>query len=163
MTGGGYGSQEEIDVFFTESPPIQVASTTSNADGSFSASLIIPDDALPSVGEGIDIKGVTSGVDLSPTFVVTPKVSLSPNSGPSGTSVQVNGSLFTPGGKVCPEWLDPATGKHTSIPCLFADSNGTFSTTITVPANQTVGHVYYVSVDNTASGMWGIAHFTVTS
>jgi hypothetical protein len=71
-------------------------SVTASATGTFTATLTVPSVAAGSYNIKADVPSGGS-VEASASFLVTPAISLSPASGPPGTSVTVSGSGFGAG------------------------------------------------------------------
>ena len=98
VSGGGFGSSEQVTVDFNQATIIPVATATTDASGKFQAAFKVPTGSSIG-GTVVEVIGGTSGVfgDV-PTFVVVPKVTISPNQGPSGSSIVVKGHYFTSNG-----------------------------------------------------------------
>jgi hypothetical protein len=85
---------------------------------------------------------------------------LSPNSGPPGTVVQVNGTGFAAFEKVTLTFIDSVNGK-TDLGTFTTDGSGKLAAQVTVPANATTG-AQKVSAVGAASDQKASAKFTVT-
>jgi hypothetical protein len=112
-------------------------SVTASATGTFTATLTVP--TVPFQAAGYNIRAdVPSGgpVEASATFLVTPAISLSPTSGPPGTTVTVSGSGFAASvsGVV---WFDSnnngALDSGEPSASVTTGPLGTFTATLTVP------------------------------
>ena len=69
----------------------------------------------------------------------TCSMSLSPTSGPAGSSVLVTGIGFAVGGTVRLQFVDSATARTLVAKNVLVDSSGAFSVTVTVPASAAFG------------------------
>jgi hypothetical protein len=108
LQGGGFGSGEHVNVLFQNK---LVGSSLTSLKGSFSTSFVVPATAqLGYQNNGIIATGKSSGVGAQTFFNVLPNVSISPNSGFSGTIINVHGSHFTPNGFVEILWVFPNGG-----------------------------------------------------
>ncbi len=164
LNGGGYGSNETVNIFFTTMGDANTLATTTTSDarGGLNDTFVIPDSAV--LHNGLRATGVTSGVDLQPqSFSITHKINISPNHGPGGTSVSLSSSEYTPDNKAYVHWVDPIAHKTTSLATVIIASDGTFETQITVPSNVVVGRVYMISIEDHSTGLSGFTHFTATT
>ena len=150
LNGGGYGSGENVKILFQGS---QVVITHTTLKGAFTASFVVPSTAkIGFQNNGIVAVGKTSGIAASAFFVVEPNVSISPNSGFSGTLITVRGSHFTPNGFAEILWVFPNGGSGGSgggdqfITQVGVSSRGTFNTTIFAPPGLVSGVKYFVLV-----------------
>jgi hypothetical protein len=150
LNGGGYGSGENVKILFQGS---QVVIAHTNLKGAFTASFVVPSTAkIGFQNNGIVAVGKTSGIAANAFFVVEPNVSISPNSGFSGTLITVRGSHFTPNGFAEILWVFPNGGSGGSgggdqfITQVGVSSRGTFNTTIFAPPGLVSGVKYFVLV-----------------
>jgi hypothetical protein len=162
ISGGGYSANETVNIFLTNADTqTPISTTTSDAQGAFTASFTIPT-GVPNHGS-VEAVGVTSGIDLGSVYWIVFKLSISPDHGPAGTSITINGSLYTPGGQVVMLWHNSDTNRNTSLPAVTAASDGTFQTQFTVPANVITGHVYTINAEDSTTSLYGYARFTASS
>lgn len=94
-------------------------------------------------------------VGLIPGAKAAPNITLSPTSGPTGTTVYIYGSGFTPNGQI-----HSALWNGTNAYDFNADANGNLNTTVTVP-DVTAGN-YGFTVTDVATGSATQTQFTVT-
>src|SRR5438105_2247050 len=94
------------------------------------------------------------------TDAPSPAVSLSPDSGPPTTVVQVSGSGYGSFETVVLTFIDSVTGR-TSLGRVLTDANGKFSASVTIPTNATTGP-QTVRVRGTISALVVDSTFTVT-
>jgi len=87
-------------------------------------------------------------------------LSLTPNSGPPGTSVQVKGSGFAPSEQVKLSFTDAVTGR-TLLGNFTTDATGAFTAQVMIPSNATVG-AQTITATGATSGQRAKAKFTVT-
>ncbi|MBA2394715.1 MAG: hypothetical protein H0V70_18470 [Ktedonobacteraceae bacterium] len=157
--GKDFAAKEKIHITFNDKV---VFTVTSNGDGSFTAPVVIPPLSTVSAGAGnIQVKaiGVTSGLvaGQSPylvTFYYQPTLTLTPASGPSGTTITVTGAHFSAGANIPIGWDGPFTPDPglSGYPAgtyavTDADHNGNF--TLTIQADGLVsGQTYHVTASN---------------
>lgn len=163
LNGGGFGSGENVKILFQGS---QVLIAHTSLKGAFTASFVVPSTAaIGFQNSGIVAVGKTSGEAASAFFIVLPNVSISPNSGPSGTLITVRGSHFTPNGFVEILWVFPNGGSGGSsgggqfITSVRVSSRGNFSTTIFAPQGLISGVKYFVQVIDDSTGASNQARF----
>lgn len=151
LQGGGFGSGEHVKVLFQNQ---LVGTPVASLKGSFSTSFVVPATAtLGYQNNGIIATGKTSGVGAQTFFDVLPNVTISPNSGFSGTFINVRGSHFTPNGYVEILWIFPngggsggSGGNTLFIGSAPVNSHGTFNTTVQAPQELVSKVKYYVLV-----------------
>jgi hypothetical protein len=97
----------------------------------------------------------------SVTLVVTQSsLSLSPSSGPPGSSVTVTGSGYLAGDTITPAFVN-RNGVQTTFPSVTTNSSGEFSTEIAIPAPTALGDGK-IKVTSTQTGVHISAPFDVT-
>ena len=143
VTGSGFNIGASGFVWFdidndgVLDPGEPFVSVTASATGTFTATLTVP--IVPFQAAGYNIRAdVPSGgpIEASATFLVTPAISLSPTSGPPGTTVTVSGSGFAASvsGVV---WFDSnnnaALDPGEPSASVTTGPLGTFTATLTVP------------------------------
>lgn len=92
----------------------------------------------------------------------TCSMSVSPTSGPAGSSVLVTGTGFTAGGTVRLQFVDSASTRTVLSKKIAVASNGTFSMTVVIPASAAVGAGKF-NANEKASLQRTNVSFTVTS
>jgi hypothetical protein len=152
-----FAANEQVNITFNK---IVVATTTSGNDGSFKVAVTIPAIESVSTGSGkiqVLAVGTTSGLvaGSDPMFAITfyyqPTLTLTPTTGPSGTTITVTGAHF-PANAVIPVGWD---GPFTPDPNLWgypqgtyalanADANGNFTQTIQADGLVS-GQTYHVT------------------
>lgn len=153
LTGGGFGSNENVKILFQNTV---VANVHTNAKGAFTSNFAVPGNAkIGFQNNGITASGKTSGVAANTFFNVEPNVYIQPNTGPSGTLITVHGVHFTPNGFVEILWVFNGAGGSGSggsgggtqfIGQASVSARGTFTTTVTAPSGLVPGQKYYVQV-----------------
>ncbi|HEV2583634.1 MAG TPA: hypothetical protein VGT44_22425 [Ktedonobacteraceae bacterium] len=165
VQGGGFGSNEHVQVLFQNKP---VASPTTNAKGAFSATFVVPTTAQTGYQtNGIIATGKTTGVGAQAFFTVLPNVTISPNSGASGTYITVHGSHFSPNDYVQILWVFPnntggsggSGGGTIFIGSASVNSHGTFTATVQAPGGLVSGVKYFVQVIDYQNGASNQAAF----
>ena len=150
VSGGGYGSNETVNVYFGA----VVASATTDSIGRFSASFIVPQVSyLGGSGDAIEVKGVSSGADSYTSFVVIPKITMTPNQGPAGTEIHIKGEYFTSKGYAFIEWIAP-DGTQTTIGETAVSDSGKFGISVYAPATTQAGVQYTIEAYDAPSGQW---------
>lgn len=139
VSGGNFAASETVTISYNN---IKVATAKTALNGSFGANFIVPKGAL--LGRASVAVTGNYSENVGVTFLVTPKISISPDTGTSGTTVTVNGSQFTPSKTATIAWYDPSTGNTTYLGNPTPDATGAFTTTITVPNGLVSGNTYYV-------------------
>jgi hypothetical protein len=158
LNGGGFGSNENVKIVFQGSQVV-IAHTTSK--GAFTTSFIVPTSATTGYGyNAILASGKASGAAANASFAVEPNLSISPNQGPAGTFITVNGSHFTPSGYGTILLLSPFLGGsggpgggQTFLASFNATSNGAFKVTVQLPSGLLPGNNYFIqAIDNQTGG-----------
>ncbi|GHO83224.1 IPT/TIG domain-containing protein [Dictyobacter formicarum] len=157
FTGKNFAASETINITFNDTV---VATTTSEADGSYKATFTVPALETVSAGAGnVKVKavGVTSGLVAGSyypdaiTFYYQPTLTITPTTGPSGTTITVTGAHFPAGVTIPIGWDGPFPYNPNNIgyppgtyAAVNADQNGSF--TQTIQANDLVsGQTYHVT------------------
>lgn len=140
VSGSNFRSNEIISIKFDNQ---QIAAVGADSSGSFSTSVDAP--GLPAGTYPVEIGG---RVTLS--FTITSSLSVTPSSGPAGTSITVRASGFNPGSDV------DIIFDEVILTTASADNQGRILTTIVVPALP-VG-TYQVGI-----GCCFTVSFTITS
>ena len=140
ITGQGFAAQER-EIKVTLADTIVASDITAGADGSWSASFIVP--ALPSGAYPVVASGSeTSRPDiLEDTFNIGLHLTLGTGTGIPGTAVGISGRGFGKGEKDITITYDGVTVASGVV----ADRLGTFSTTFIVPPSGAGQHVIKVS------------------
>jgi hypothetical protein len=156
--GSGFAANEAVDLTWDLGALGTVKAGVAAADvgGSFFSTF-----TMPSIPFGVQAHllahGRISGLSAS-TFIVQPNVSISPNSGYSGTPITVRGRHFTLNGFAEVLWVFPNGGSGGSsgggqfITAVRVSSHGTFNTTIFAPQGLISGVKYYVQVIDGPTG-----------
>jgi hypothetical protein len=163
ISGEGFGSREDIKVEYDgDEVDIQSGDEDTDSDGDFEDTVII----IPASTAGdhtITVIGDDSDIEAEAEFTVEPQITISPESGPAGTEVTIDGTGF---------------GRRADITIYFnneemtitsgdndTDNDGSFSTTFSVPALG--AGTYDVEVededDNTEEAEFTIAIITEAS
>lgn len=127
-TGAGFAASATITITFggatvTTSP----SPCTSSTAGGFSCTFVIP--TSPAGATSVVASDGTNHASAS--FVVNPKITLSPTGGPGGTLVAVSGTGFAASGTISVTFAGSAVATNPS-PCSTI-LTGSFSCSITVP------------------------------
>jgi len=154
VNGTGFAASSNI-TFYMDGVPISGSTATANTLGSFSTSNLV----IPTVSGGTHTFQAKDSSSNSATlsFSVTQGITINPQSGPSGTVVQVTGEGFS-ASKAISIKLD-GTGVVASPSTPATDASGDFTASFTVPAIFGGSHSVVVS-DGTFSVT---ASFNVTS
>ncbi len=154
INGIGFGNQETgINVQYDGTTVAPGA--TSSALGDFAATFAIP--ASPSGSHSITAYGSITPVTRTIIFTVTPGVAINKTSGAPGASVGVSGSGFAANESGITINYD-GTALTTGV---IANSLGTWSATITVPASPAGNHVIHAYGATTLPAATSDIAFTV--
>jgi hypothetical protein len=105
-------------------------SLSSGADGSINTSF-----KIPASSSGNHVVAVSDGTTtLNATFAISSTSAISVTSGPVGTSVTASGSGFKYKGNIT------VTYNNAQIGTATAGTNGSFTTTFTIPSSSTGPH-----------------------
>jgi hypothetical protein len=158
LSGSGWPASSTVTITFAGG---SAQNFTSTSTGALSATYQIPVAATAGVKT---IVGTSGTFTASTTFTVVARtLTLTPNSGPRGTTVLITGSNMTPGGTIAAGDLQ-FKGNAWNTAVINIDSAGTlFPTTLAVPANSTDAPVGANTVQATDSGgLIAYGTFTVT-
>ncbi|MGH2548241.1 MAG: hypothetical protein ACRDHN_02570, partial [Thermomicrobiales bacterium] len=162
VTGSGFDGGESVGIYLdsTGSSGTLLKTVNASSSGAFSTSIAVP--STTSGNHLIASKGNTSGEKASRTYTVlsAPLISLSPLTGPNGTTVTVTGQGYNPNEQVQVYW-DSTGSSGTLLKTVTATSLGTFSTTIITPTATAGGHL--IVGKGATSGHKPSRTFTVTA
>jgi len=122
VSGSNFGSNQSVSIKFDNQ---EIESVGASSSGSFSTSVEVP--ALPAGTYQVRIGNITR------SFTITSSFSVSPTSGPPGSSVRIEASGFNPNAQVDIK-LDGET-----LTTANADSRGKVQTTVEIPSNTSGG------------------------
>ncbi|HMK62336.1 MAG TPA: IPT/TIG domain-containing protein, partial [Acidimicrobiales bacterium] len=133
FTAGGTINHSSGVTFDGTNVSIGAANVTVASNGTWSATFTVPNAAN---GSQTVTATDSSGVNASTTYSVTAAVTLSPTSGPVGTSVTVSGTGYTAGGTINHSSGVTIDGTNVSIGAsnVTVGANGTWSASFTVPS-----------------------------
>jgi len=142
ISGGGFGANETVSITF-QTISGTVASATTDSTGAFSINYTIPL-SLPVKEYIIYAKGASSGVEGSEFFQITPILTMTPTTGPAGTSITVKGHSFSPSISIQIQWCDSSHNLITTLTTVKTSATGTFKVQVTAPQGLVSGTTYYV-------------------
>jgi hypothetical protein len=156
VSGTGFaGSSSITDTFDTATVTCMQGSITTSSAGAFTCTFTVPPAVIGA--HTVAAKDASSN-SASASFTVISTISLSPSSGPVGTTVTVTGHGFAASSTMTGTWAPSGSGTF----CTSTSSNATgdFTCSFTVPAAVAGNHLVTLtdSHTNTAS-----ENFTVTS
>lgn len=154
MDVSSFAPNETVTVFWDGST-IGAGSTTVNALGAGRFTTRAP--WTNGVHTGL-IRG-SSGLNVSFTFNVTPRIKLTPTSGPGGTVISVRGTGFTPSTSVNVFWGSAVSNRLVCSAVTSADK-GAFTCTGRPIAGSTAGNYSLIAI---SGGLSARATFTLTS
>jgi hypothetical protein len=139
LTITGFGAQEQLTVrwYDTTSSATDIVTLTANAKGSASYVLAVPH--AISGSHKIEVVGATTPSKPLAFFTVTSSVSLSPATGPAGTTVTVTLRGYQANVNVDIRWYSTITA-FTKVASVTTSATGDGTATFTVPSGQTVGN-----------------------
>lgn len=144
LQGGGFGSKETVSIKFQDTP---IATAKTNTNGAFKATITIPASGVAqNFYCNLCVTGNTSGASIYTSFTFLPTITMSPQSGPSSTSITVNGAGFYMYDAITINWFDPATSTQTFLKSFGMNSSSSFQVTVTAPSGLTSGKIYDVQV-----------------
>jgi subtilisin family serine protease len=160
VTMTGFGAGEAIDVhwFDTSTTSSPLGSALADANGSAAFTFYVPDAVAGS--HKVQAISATSGPYIYASYYVKASVALSPESGPSGTSVTATVSGYRANETVTIRWYT-TSWSYVSLTSAPVSSTGSGGITFDVPANQTLG-IHKVVVLGTSSYQQPSKTFTVT-
>ena len=142
ITGSHLAPSESVSVVWLTklaSPTtLALCAPTTTVTGTFSCTATIPSTNVGPLGaHTIRATGAVSKLPGTTTFTRTPKLSVTPTSGPKATHVTVSGSNFASGEKVAVVWLTKLASPSSLALCTATvASTGTFSCTATIPSTN---------------------------
>jgi len=131
LKGYGFGASQQVHVNFNDTT---IATSTANSVGSWTVFYTIP--GTPADGYTFDAQaseGQTWVTWVSQYFRVTPEITVTPDSGTVGQTVEVEGTGFQSKEKNIQITFDGEVRKKDGI---AVDENGSWSAVITVPPRQ---------------------------
>ena len=132
--GGGFDAGERVAVVIDGT---QIGIVTTDYRGGFAASLLVPTSTPPGCGSNVlEAIGQTSGIKIYASYfcaIFNYPLTISPTSGPVGTSVTITGAKFTPNALLYVSWSETIGGAPTNIGSVTASPTGTFTITVTAP------------------------------
>lgn len=156
VKGGAFSSGEVVTISYQGTT---LGTATAASNGSFgNFSFVVP--TTTAIGYTyVQAVGGTTGNTASATFIVTPKLTISPKTGTSGATITVTGKSFSPSNVVYLYWYDPGTGNSVYLGTFSTSANGTFKTTIAAPSGLISGNTYYVQGYDSYTGIVAQAAF----
>ena len=145
LNGGGFGSKETVTLLFQGT---QIATAKMDMNGAFKATITIPASAQSEAACNLCANGNTSGVSVNAGLTILPTITMSPQTGPSGTSITVNGDGLYIYDGIDIYWLDPTTNTRTWLTGFGLNGTNSFQVTVTAPSNLTSGNTYYVQLED---------------
>src|SRR2546428_109833 len=103
-----------------------------DSSGGFSATFAVPSPSNPG-SHTVNATDASSNSASTPFTVTTPSISLSPSSGPAGTTVNISGSNFVANSAITITY--DGSGITTTPTTVTANSAGSFTCSITVPSS----------------------------
>ncbi len=100
----------------------------------------------------IDSLGATSQLQTSADFVVIPKITITPATGPSNTAITATGNSFRPTETVSIWWYDQYTNSRYSLATVTTTQQGTFKALVKAEANLVSGKMYDVQAIDQQGG-----------
>jgi hypothetical protein len=151
VTGQGFTPITNFDIYFdidasgtVTAVDVKIADVTTDSDGEFTADVNVPLTAPAGTRKVLVVPdGATAPVLASADFLVTvPQITLSPSTGPIGTTVTVTGTGFTPHTSVFPIEVQIYVDKNRDgtfaatevvVTGIHPDATGGFTATFTFP------------------------------
>jgi hypothetical protein len=144
LIGGGFGSNETVTIQFQDAP---IATAKTNSNGIFKATFAIPTSAqYEQYPCNICATGNISGANVSAAFTFVPTITMSPQSGPSGTAITVNGMGLYMYDSINIYWLNPKTNAQKLLTSFGMNGNNSFQVNVKALLGLVSGHTYDVQV-----------------
>lgn len=142
VTGSGFSSSISLDI---QLEGVTLQTVTTDATGSFIKTITIPTSKLPG---SYNVVATGPGNTALAPFTVTSlaTITLSPISGPVGTTVTVTGSKFANSTSVTIKF------DTTTVATITSSTSGGFTTTFPVPSNALPGSHTVNATDGTITG-----------
>ena len=135
ITGKGFLANTPLSFTFDGATITSLLSLSSGADGSINTSF-----KIPASSSGNHVIAVSDGTTtLNATFATSSTSTINVTSGPVGTSVTASGSGFKYKGNIT------ITYNNAQIGTATAGTNGSFTTTFTIPSSSTGPHSLVIS------------------
>jgi len=159
LQGGGFGGKETVSIQFQGT---LAATAKTDKNGAFKATIIIPASAQAGYFPcNLCVTGNMSGASVYASFTFLPTIAISPQKGPSGTSIIVKGiGLYMYDG-INIYWFDPITNTQTLQTSFGMNGNNSFQVNVTAPSKLTKGKTYDVQIEG-GSGLISQLPFQVT-
>lgn len=150
LQGGGFGSKETVTLTFQGT---QIATAKTDSNGAFMATITVPASAQ-SQGAPCNLcaNGNTIGVPIAAALTILPTITMTPQTGPSGTSITINGDGLYMYDSINIYWLDPATNTQIWLASVGMNGTNSFQVKVTAPSNLTKGKTYDVQLN----GVYGL-------
>jgi hypothetical protein len=139
LTMSGYGSGETLDIKWyasTSGDATTIASVTASATGSATVTVNVPPTSNGT--HKVEVVGNAGSGSAYRFYYVSPSLSLSPASGPAGTSVTATLAGYAPSQTVDIKWYTNSY-QSTTVASVVTDALGSAVTAFTVPAGATPG------------------------
>ena len=143
ISGTGFAASSSITLYF-DNVSISAGTTTTNANGSFTNNLF----TIPSSSRGshtIKAQDASSNYATTPC-TITERLTITPTSGPSGTTVTVSGTGFSASTPIAIRYNNVLV--TTSPPAKYTDATGSFTVDFDVPSGI-AGTYSVVATDGT--------------
>ena len=165
VSGTGFTPDTGISTFKFDggTPATQTCTAqTTSSSGAFSCTFTVPSDVA--AGYTVAAAGSDAGADTaSTTFTVTtPAISMTPTQGPTGITVTVSGTGFTPDTATSTFKFNGATPATQTCTAQTTSSSGAFSCTFTVPSDAAGGYSVVATGSDAGADTAGTT-FTITT
>src|SRR3989475_1972741 len=159
ISGSNFVANSAISITYDNNP---IATTptpiTTTSTGSFTASITVPSPSNPG-SHTVNATDASSNSASAQFTVTTPSISLSPSSGPAGTTVNISGSNFVANSAISITYDNNPIATTPTL--ITTTSTGSFTASITVPSPSNPGSHTVNATD--ASSNSALAQFTVTT
>jgi outer membrane protein assembly factor BamB len=152
VIGASYAAKETVKVYWNYTGPgtgILEATAKTDAAGAFTARFKMPLAATNTYTiAGI---GQTSMLVATGTFLLLPRLLVSPPQGIAGTQLTISGDAFGDGEMVNLYWNYAGPGTGTLLTTATGDNTGSFSINAHVPSNADSGVIAIVGIGQTSN------------
>jgi hypothetical protein len=163
--GSGFTPAGGVTLHFRQPNGVEAPTVnkTADASGNYAHSYTSGASTMTGTWTYWAVDNTTAIASPSVTFSVflAPTVSVSPSSGPRGTTFNEPGTGFTPGGSVALHFRQP-NGVEAGTVSKTADASGNYSHSYTSNATTMTGTWTYWAVDNTTAISSNVFMFNIT-
>jgi len=157
VTGSGFNASETGITVTYDGTTYLTTGITATSQGTWSTTFTVPTSASGTHSIGVKRSNTQAASVTDASFIVSASISISPNTGVSGTSVTVTGSGFS----AAETGITVTYDANSMTTGIKASLQGTWSTTFSVPASASGTHIISAYGSTTQAASVGEATFIV--